>query len=91
MLARICMAVAAALVFGSSVGWAACLPSQSRNCVNLDLVPQLSQRLANDEIVTTPAQRLPEAQPKKTYTGPIVGVSPTVRQTPTIGYRWSLE
>jgi hypothetical protein len=91
MLARTCAGIAAALVFGTGVGWAACLPGQSRNCVNLDLVPQLSQRLASEESVVTPAQRLPEAQPKKAYTGPIVGVSPTVRQTPTIGYRWSLE
>jgi hypothetical protein len=74
MLARIYAGAAAALIFGTGVGWAACLPGQSRNCVNLDLVPQLSQRLAADEQPATPTPRLPEAQPQKRYTGPIVGL-----------------
>src|SRR5262245_8661210 len=91
MLARICAVTISTLVFGTGIAWAACAPGQSRNCVNLDLVPQLSQQFAAGEQAATPTQRLPEAQAKKTYTGPIVGVSPTVRQTPTIGYRWSLE
>ncbi len=86
MLVGNCAAVAAVFLIGTSVGWADCLPGQSRNCANLTFAPSpvLQSTEKNDE---TPWK--PDNQPKA-YTGPIVGLSPTVKPTPTIGYRWSI-
>jgi hypothetical protein len=95
MLARMCAGVAA-LVFGSGVASAACSPT--RSCVNLDLVPHVSRQMTLDELVARRSGS-PEADEKRVYTGPTVGMAPTTRmrtpiargQTPTVGYRWSLD
>jgi hypothetical protein len=96
MLAKICAGIAVALVFGTSVAWATCSPT--RNCVNLDLVPHVSRQITLDELVARRSGG-PEARENKVYTGPTIGLAPTTRmrtpiargQTPTVGYRWSLD
>jgi hypothetical protein len=64
---------------------------QSGDCLDLNLVPQITQRLVADEHITTPPKTAPVAAPPAAYTGPTVGVSRTVRQAPTVGYRWSID
>ena len=75
----------------SGAAGAACPPKQTRDCViNLDAVPQISQ-----EIVATdraaPKKAGPSTVAKTPYTGPTLGLTPTVRQYPTVGYRWSFD
>ncbi len=86
--------VAACLVAGSAA-WAACPPgqsrSQSRNCVDFDGVPQISRQIVAGERVATPRKTAPSAEPTPTYTGPALGMSKTVRPTPTVGYRWAID
>lgn len=91
MYPGVCAAIVAAFAIGSGAVWAACPPDGSRNCINLDLAPQISQRNGADERTAPPARRTTEAVPSTPYSGPIVGLSPTVRPTPTLGYRWALE
>ena len=91
MRAGISAAVIAASVISSSAGWAACVSTRAHNCVNLDLVPQVSDQVVGDEHIPLPRRNLPTATPIPNYTGPIVGVSPTVRQAPTVGYRWAID
>jgi hypothetical protein len=84
-------AIIAALVIVSSTAWSACLSGKSRNCINLDLVPQISQRIVGGEHITAPRATVPAAEPTSAYTGPTVGVAPTVRGAPTVGYRWAIN
>ena len=85
-------AIVAALLLGSGTGWSACPPGQSRNCLDLDLVPQISQQIgASERIATPPKTTAPAAEARPAYTGPTVGVSRTVRQAPMVGYRWAIE
>jgi hypothetical protein len=90
MRAGVCAAVVAALIFASGAAGAACKPGPSRDCINLDLVPQITQQIAGDALAA-PSKRTNETAAKPAYTGPIVGLAPTVRPTPTVGYRWSLD
>ena len=86
--------VAAALLAGSAA-WSACPPgqsrNQSRNCVDLDLVPQISQQIVAGEHVAARPKTAPAAETTPTYTGPAVGVTKTVRPTPTVGYHWAID
>ena len=82
--------IAAALIAGSGA-FAACPPGQTRNCVNFDLVPQISEQIVAQEPVTAATKTLSRAAPDKPYTGPTVGVAPGVRRGPTVGYRWALH
>ena len=91
MRAGLCAALVAALVLGSGAAWAACKPGQSRDCINLDGVPHITQQIVGGPLGATPAKRTPETAAKPAYSGPIVGLAPTVRPTPTVGYRWNLE
>ena len=81
--------IAAVLVMGNGA-LAACPPGQTRDCVNLDLVPQISQQIVAQE-PGTPAKAGPRADADAPYSGPTVGVAPNVRRAPTVGYRWSLQ
>jgi hypothetical protein len=91
MRVGLCAAVVAALIFASGAAGAACKPGPSRDCINLDLVPQITQRIAGDTQAAAPSKRTNQTTVKPAYTGPIVGLTPTVRPTPTVGYRWSLD
>jgi hypothetical protein len=71
---------------------AACLAKQARDCIiNLDAVPQISQQIVSTERVVPNSKTAPATEAKAPYTGPTLGVTPTVRQYPTVGYRWSFD
>jgi hypothetical protein len=91
MRAGISAAIIAASVVGSGSAWAECKSIRSHDCVNLDLVPQISDQIVGAEHIAVPRQNTRAATPIPAYTGPIVGVSPTVRQAPTVGYRWAIN
>ena len=73
-------------------GMAACPTSRAAVCaVNLDMVPQVSQQIVTSEHSIAPVRQIPNYDKKNPYTGPTVGLSPTVRKTPTLGYRWAIN
>ena len=87
--ARVSILVAAAALLGSAAAEGACLPGQTRDCViNLSGVPQISQQVVASERAA-PAAKV--ATPETPYTGPTVGLTPTPRKFPTVGYRWSFD
>lgn len=91
MRAGVAAAMVAASVLGGSAAWAACAPGKSPNCVNLDLVPQISQQIVADEHLAAPPKATPAAEPQPAYTGLTVGAAPNLRRAPTVGYRWSID
>ena len=86
--------VAASLVVGGSA-WSACppgqSPNQSRNCVDLGGVPQISQKIVAGEHIATPPKTAPATDAQSTYTGPSLGVSKMLRRAPTVGYQWAID
>lgn len=71
---------------------AACPPKQTRDCViNLEAVPQISEQIVATERAASKAKAAPAIEAKTPYTGPTLGVTPTARQYPTVGYRWSFD
>jgi hypothetical protein len=84
------VALAVTLVSGAGA-LAACPPGQTRNCVNFDLVPEISKQIVAQEPAPAGTKFSPRTEPAKPYTGPTVGIAPGVRRAPTVGYRWSLE
>ena len=91
MRAGVSAAIVAAALLSSGTGWSACPPGQSRNCLDLDVVPQISRQIVADQHLATPPKTAPATEAKPAYTGPTVGVSRTVRQAPTVGYRWAID
>ena len=92
MRTGIAVAIVAVSILGSSPAKPACLPGQSPNCVNLDFLPQISRQIVAGERLAAPREVLaPASEPQLPYNGLTVGVSPTVRHTPTVGYHWSLD
>jgi len=88
--------IVAACLVASSAAWSACppgqLPSQSRNCVvDFDRVPQISQQIVAGERIAAPPKTTPSGEATQTYTGPALGLSKTVRPTPTVGYHWAID
>jgi hypothetical protein len=90
MHARLCIAVVAVLALGGAAE-AACVPGQAQGCINLDLLPQVSQQIVGGPYIPGTAKPAAKIAPSQPYNGPIVGLSPTVRPTPTVGYRWSFD
>ena len=100
---RICTsaAIVAAALLGTNAAWSACPPGQSRaarqpagqarSCIDLNLVPQVTQQVVEGQHIATPPKTAPPAAPSSAYTGPTLGVSRTVRQTPMVGYRWAID
>jgi hypothetical protein len=71
---------------------AACPPGQSRDCViNLDAMPQISQQIVSKEQVAPAGKAAPRTESQPSYSGPTVGLTPTPRKFPTLGYRWSFD
>ena len=69
-----------------------CPPKQTRDCIiNLDAVPQISQQIVATERVAPKGKAAPNTDAKTPYTGPTIGVTPTVRMYPTVGYHWSFD
>jgi hypothetical protein len=90
--AHVSILFAAATLFGGAVAEAACPSGQIRDCViNLDAVPQISQQIVATAPAAPSAKPVAAAVPAKPYTGPTLGLTPTVRQYPTVGYRWSFD
>ena len=91
MRAGVAAAVIAASIWTGGAGLAACPPGQSQKCVNLDLVPQITQRIvAHDRLPTAP-KAYPAADQQQPYTGPTVGAAPNLHRAPTVGYRWAIN
>lgn len=94
-------AIVAAALLGTTAAWSACPPGpspavhprhgQPRSCIDLNLVPQVTQEIVAGQRIATPPKTVPAAAPAPAYTGPTVGISRTVRQTPTVGYRWAID
>ncbi len=84
-------AIVAASILAVGTAWSACPPGQSRNCVNLDGVPQISQRIVAGEHIAVPPKTAPVTDQTAPYTGPAVGVSKMLRRAPTVGYRWAID
>ena len=106
MRAGVSAAIVAASLLGSGTAFSACPPGQSptgqsstgqsrasqpRNCLDLDFVPQISRQIGASERLATPPKTAPAAELQPAYTGPTVGLSRTVRQAPTVGYRWAID
>ena len=84
--------IVAAGVAGSPAD-ADCTPGPADKCLNLDLLPQISQQIVAREGAGLPikpavATGQPDTPP---YTGPKVGLAKTPRAVPTVGYSWSLQ
>ena len=87
----IAAAIIAVVLSNGGVAWSACPHGQSRNCLDLETVPQISQRIVAQEH-TSPAPKAARAPgAPQAYTGPTVGLSRTVRQLPTVGYIWATD
>ncbi len=86
MRAGVSAAIVAVSVLAGSTAWSACPPGQSRNCVNLDGVPQISQQIVAGERIAAPAKTAPAAD-----TGPAFGLSKMLPRAPTVGYRWAID
>ena len=91
MHTRLSAATIAAIFVTGSAALAACPPGQTRNCVNFDLVPQVSQQIVAEEPSAASPKAGPRVKDEKPYTGPTVGIAPGVRRAPTVGYRWALQ
>ena len=65
---------------------------QKRDCViNLDAMPQISQQIVSKERVAPTGKAAPETESQPAYSGPTIGLTPTPRKFPTLGYRWSFD
>jgi hypothetical protein len=91
MRSGVSAAILAASMLGCVAASASCPPGQSRKCLDLDQVPQISEQIVSDEHLAVPPKTAPAAAPNAAYTGPTIGLSRTVRQAPTVGYRWSIN
>jgi hypothetical protein len=90
--ARVSILVAAAVLLGSAAADAACAPGQTRDCViNLGVVPQISQQIVARDQAAPVAKTATGASTDTPYTGPTVGLTPTPRRFPTLGYHWSFD
>ena len=90
--AHVSILFAVTALFGGAVAEAACPSWQQRDCViNLDAVPQISQQIVATAPAAPGAKPATGAAPAKPYTGPTLGLTPTVRQYPTVGYRWAFD
>jgi hypothetical protein len=90
MRAGAAVAIVAVSIVGNSA-WSACPPGPTHNCVDLGLVPQISQQVVASERLAAPAKTAPTAVQEKPYNGPTVGFDAMVRRAPTVGYHWSLD
>jgi hypothetical protein len=95
MRAGVSAAIVATSVLTGSTAWSACLPSQSTRCIDLGVVPQISQQIVAGEASAAPPKTAPEAAATPAYTGPTIGpttgAGAAIRRAPTVGYRWSLD
>jgi hypothetical protein len=89
--------VITAVITATAVDAGSCSPKKASHCVNtgsgidLNSVPEITKQIVSEEPAIQTQKKFsiepPAAAP---YTGPIVGVT-LGKQTPTVGYSWSLE
>lgn len=94
MNARLIAAVFAAVALPALTAAAACPPGGARGCVNLDNLSDITQQIvAREQPVIAPKRDVtaPGDGTSPGYTGPMVGLTNTVRRTPTVGYHWTLD
>ena len=91
MRAGISTAIVAASIWAAGTASAACVSAQSRDCLNLDLAPQISQDIVAAQPIPAAPKRAPVVETKTPYTGPTIGINKSVRQAPEIGYRWAIN
>lgn len=94
MRAGVSAAIAAACLLApiaATGAGASCPPGRTRDCVNLELLPQVSRDIVATEPIPAAPRRLPAVEAVAPYTGPTIGVNKSVRQAPEIGYRWAID
>jgi hypothetical protein len=91
MRAGLVAAIVAASAFGGSAAGAACPAGARGHCVDLDLVPQISQQIVATEPIVAPRKAVPTVEPQPGYTGPTIGAAKNLRRAPEVGYRWSIN
>jgi hypothetical protein len=91
MRAGLAAALVAASIFGGGAAGAACPTRTKGHCVDLDLVPQISQQIVATEHIVAPPKVAPPVEPQSGYTGPTVGTAKNLRRAPEVGYRWSIN
>ncbi len=91
MRAGVCAAVIAASVLSNGAGLAACPAGKTRNCVNFDLLPQISQQIVAAEHIPAPPKTAPTPEKVQGYTGPTIGAAPNLGRAPEVGYRWAIN
>lgn len=84
-------AIVAASVLGGGSAGAGCPAGNPGRCVDLDLVPQISQQIVGSEPLVAPPKEAPVTDQQPGYTGPIVGTAMNLRRAPTVGYRWAIK
>jgi hypothetical protein len=75
----------------ASTAFAACPTNKRKTCVELNMTPTVSDQVITGDPSPLPPKIAPSIDNKPPYTGPTVGVSPTVHKTPTVGYRWAIN
>ena len=92
MSARVSILLVAAAVLWGAAAEAACPAGQKRDCViNLDAMPQISQQIVSKERVAPTGKAATGTDSQPAYSGPTIGLTPTPRKFPTLGYRWSFD
>ena len=90
--ARVPVLLVAAAVLCGTAAEAACPQGQKRDCViNLDAMPQISRQIVSKERVAPTGKAAPGTDSQPAYSGPTIGLTPTPRKFPTLGYRWSFD
>jgi hypothetical protein len=91
MRAGLAAALVAASIFAGGAAEAACPTGAKGHCVDLDLVPQISQQIVATEHIAAPPKVASPVEPQPGYTGPTVGTAKNLRRAPEVGYRWSIN
>ena len=92
MNARVSVLLVTVAALCGAAAEAACPPGQKHDCViNLDAMPQISQQIVSKERIAPAAKAAPGAESQPSYNGPTIGLTPTPRKFPTLGYRWSFD
>jgi len=90
LIARLLFCVIGASLLWSAGAGGACLSGTSGSCINFDSLPQISQQVVGKDRLA-PSGKAWAADPDKPYTGPTVGVAPSLRRAPTVGYKWVFD
>ena len=91
MRAEACaLAIVASLSTGAAA-LAACPAGKARDCVDFNIVPQISQDIVASEPTKVLPKKTWDPGTKGAYTGPTIGAAPNVHRAPEVGYRWAIN